>query len=177
MAALRGHEKVVDVIVSFCEFYNLDWMSSEVNKDGWTPLMAAAVADRCNVARCLIYAASSSASKLACMKNRYGQTALHVAAYRSVQTLQQINYLLTNRGCAEMVDLLLSVGGSQLESEVDSYGRSALSIARCRDKEDVATLLIHHAHRRRRRLPHVDFRARWRSWIANRDCALDYHNL
>ena len=82
IAALRGHTKVVDVIVSFCEFHGIDWKQSDVYKDGWTPLMAAAVADRCDVAKCLLAAAGPSASALTRMKNRYLQTALHIAAYR-----------------------------------------------------------------------------------------------
>ena len=83
IAALKGHAKIVDLILSFCAFYGFDWKQSAVYRDGWSPLMAAAVADHCLVARCLLCAAGMGASEFVCMKNRYKQTALHIAAYRS----------------------------------------------------------------------------------------------
>lgn len=81
IAALRGHARVVDVILACCAFRGIDWTQSEVYRDGWTPLMAAATADRVDVAKCLI-AAAPSASELTNAKNRYGQTAMHIAAYK-----------------------------------------------------------------------------------------------
>ena len=67
--------------------------------DGWTPLLAAAVADRCSIASLLLRSAGHDACRLACATNRYGQSSLHVAA---------------RRGRENMIELLLEAGGSAL---------------------------------------------------------------
>lgn len=54
IAALRGHMEVVDMLVSFFECHGIDWHDKRAYGDGWTPLMAAAVADRCEVARWVV---------------------------------------------------------------------------------------------------------------------------
>ena len=63
---------------------------------GWTPLMAAAVADRVDVAARLLQAAGPGVPALVAAANKYGQTAMHVAA---------------RRGCLAMVRRLLSALG------------------------------------------------------------------
>lgn len=136
VAALKGHTPVVRLFVSYCEATNINWQNSEVYGDGWTPLMAAAVADRQDVAKVLVEAAglhlSFRCSIKECMlckksnrsvgveasmeekesvkqkdetahagkkfnqildaQNRYGQTALHIAARRG--SLWFVVYLL-----------------------------------------------------------------------------------
>lgn len=59
IAALRGHASAVEVMLSHCKANNINWQSAEVYGDGWTPLMAAAVADRQDVAKVLLQAACS----------------------------------------------------------------------------------------------------------------------
>lgn len=130
IAALRGHTSVVKVLLSHCKANNISWQSAEIYGDGWTPLMAAAVADRQDVAKVLLEAAGTCVSlectneecivckngnigqeretslnkykdtqgkdlhldKMSITKasaqildaqNRYGQTALHIAARRA----------------------------------------------------------------------------------------------
>eukprot|EP00249_Psilotum_nudum_P021809 c28260_g1_i2 orf=1890-3398(+) len=57
IAALRGHSAAVEVMLSHCHANRIDWQSASVYGDGWTPLMAAAVADRQDVAKVLLRAA------------------------------------------------------------------------------------------------------------------------
>lgn len=56
IAALRGHCAAVEVLVRHCFKNNINWQSSKAYGDGWTPLMAAAVADRQDVAKVLLKA-------------------------------------------------------------------------------------------------------------------------
>lgn len=56
IAALRGHCAAVEVLVSHCFKNNINWQSAKSYGDGWTPLMAAAVADRQDVAKILLKA-------------------------------------------------------------------------------------------------------------------------
>ena len=48
--------------------------------DGWTPLMAAAVAGRQHIAMLLLQRAGTAAVRLVQAANRYGLTATHIAA-------------------------------------------------------------------------------------------------
>lgn len=56
IAALRGHCAAVEVLVRHCFKNNINWQCAKVYGDGWTPLMAAAVADRQDVAKILLKA-------------------------------------------------------------------------------------------------------------------------
>ncbi|GLJ10929.1 hypothetical protein SUGI_0138210 [Cryptomeria japonica] len=62
IAALRGHCKAVDVLVRHCCKTNINWQSAKAYGDGWTPLMAAAVADRQDVAKVLLKAVNINLS-------------------------------------------------------------------------------------------------------------------
>eukprot|EP01018_Ginkgo_biloba_P027961 Gb_07417 [translate_table: standard] len=62
IAALRGHCAAVEVLVSHCCKNDINWQSAEAYGDGWTPLMAAAVADRQEVAKILLKAANINPS-------------------------------------------------------------------------------------------------------------------
>ena len=64
--------------------------------DGWTPLMAAAVADRHGIAVRLLSAAGAAVDNLVRHANRYGQTAVHIAA---------------RKGSLPMLRALLNIGG------------------------------------------------------------------
>ncbi|KAI5060846.1 hypothetical protein GOP47_0023351, partial [Adiantum capillus-veneris] len=168
VAALKGHTSVVRLFVSHCEANNFNWQTSEVYGDGWTPLMAAAVADRQDVAKVLLEAAGlhtfygcSNKECSLCTKNtrvpgveasmeeqrtfeskdenahagmkcnqildaqnRYGQTALHIAA---------------RRGSEWFVSYLLHAGASL--NVKDEYKRRAVDLAE-KQKHTVVTNLL-----------------------------------
>ncbi|WIA36468.1 hypothetical protein OEZ86_007770 [Tetradesmus obliquus] len=58
IAALRGHLPVVEVLLKHLSAAGVDWMQAGLYGDAWTPLMAAAVANRVDVALCLLRAAN-----------------------------------------------------------------------------------------------------------------------
>lgn len=180
IASLRGHLPVVEVLLSHLSAAKVDWMQEGLYGDAWTPLMAAAVANRVDVALCLLQAATgfskagveqqqqsagagvaggsgSSAiryqnhayayrkqgrcsldkgssdrdsssegagvERLLAAENRYGQTALHIAA---------------RKGCRELLRLLLLYGAVQVAGQVvDASGDTWTDVAR-RHGHDVA---------------------------------------
>eukprot|EP00898_Chlorokybus_atmophyticus_P006621 jgi/Chlat1/6960/Chrsp52S00520 len=167
IAALRGHTAAVAVMLYYCKLRHDDWQNAEVYGDGWTPLMAAAVADRQSVAKLLLTAAGAKAgcaaevemdearpeehlelqrnaspglagsstlqrmlasilqarrggpqpAQLLDARNRYGQTALHIAA---------------RRGSLWFVEALLRAGASV--GVRDTYDMRAIDVA------------LHHGH-------------------------------
>jgi ankyrin repeat protein len=84
--------------------------------DGWTPLMAAAVADHYSVAHWLLLTAGTqeAAQELINAANRYGQIALHIAA---------------RKGSLEMLRLLLYVGGASMLRRADALGETPVDVA------------------------------------------------
>lgn len=46
IAALRGHLQVVELLLGHLSAANVDWTQRQLYGDAWTPLMAAAVANR-----------------------------------------------------------------------------------------------------------------------------------
>eukprot|EP00850_Spirogloea_muscicola_P004988 SM000022S07202 [mRNA] locus=s22:557580:559965:+ [translate_table: standard] len=185
IAALKGFSSVVEVLLAHCQEYGIEWQDAAAYGDGWTPLMAAAVADRQHVAFLLLQAAGARLSPgpqcsngdfrdgqpwsashalgdlesgdcnvvdtkraaalgdsghdsgmlerspafyhppmLLNMRNRYGQTALHVAA---------------RRGSAWFVEVLLLAGASNALE--DNYGMRAVDVALRHGHAVVAQLL------------------------------------
>jgi hypothetical protein len=96
IAALRGHVAVLNVLLAHCRHTRVDWQRAGVYGDGWTPLMAAVVANRVDIVRMLLAAAvleeeergghreESRSTPLVLAKNRFGQTALHIGARRGL---------------------------------------------------------------------------------------------
>eukprot|EP00775_Hariotina_reticulata_P013809 gene13809-13930_t len=159
IAALRGHLPVVQLLLRHMSAAGIDWTHSRLYGDAWTPLMAAAVANRVDVALCLLrtaqqeqqqgqsrtscrtmyqaqggaacfsepwqLAGSSGGSgdaahlvgvqRLLSAENRYGQTALHIAA---------------RKGCRELLQLLLCYGAGQVAMHVDASGDTPFDVAR-----------------------------------------------
>lgn len=72
--------------------------------DGWTPLMAAAVADHVGIVMRLLSAAGPHAKAMTSHTNRNGLTAAHVAA---------------RRGCLPVLRSLLAVGGGAIAATHD----------------------------------------------------------
>lgn len=58
IAALKGHASAVEAMLTHCLLTGLPWLDTAVYGDGWTPLMAAAVANRRDVAEAILTALS-----------------------------------------------------------------------------------------------------------------------
>lgn len=178
IAALRGHSAAVGIMLAHCHERGVNWQDADVYGDGWTPLMAAAVADRRNVGEMLLWAAryelglgaiqqeqplndldSATISAEACKsedsneksempayagkakdlnavsalnrlpkllnrQNRYGQTALHIAA---------------QKGSVWFIEKLLSAGASL--DVPNAYGARAADVAKRYKHTDVLDIL------------------------------------
>jgi hypothetical protein len=59
IAALRGHSAAVGIMLAHCHEHGVNWQDADVYGDGWTPLMAATVADRQDVGKVLLWAAGA----------------------------------------------------------------------------------------------------------------------
>ncbi|GAB4816962.1 hypothetical protein N2152v2_004008 [Parachlorella kessleri] len=117
IAALRGHEGVVRLLLEHCEAAGVAWENPGLYGDAWTPLMAAAVGGRRRIAQCLLEAAGPEmALGLVQATNRYGQTAVHIAA---------------RRGSFDLVQCLLEAGGGAAVAAIrDCNGMTAADVAR-----------------------------------------------
>lgn len=114
IAALRGEIMVVDVLLQHMRQEGIRWQDGGLYGDGWTPLMAAAVADRHNIAVRLLSAAGSAVGALVRHANRYGQTAVHIAA---------------RKGSLPLLTALLTIGGPSVAAARDCVGISPADIA------------------------------------------------
>mmetsp|Transcript_38469 Transcript_38469/g.108721 ORF Transcript_38469/g.108721 Transcript_38469/m.108721 type:complete len:748 (+) Transcript_38469:93-2336(+) len=114
IACLRGHWRVVEVLLQHLLWNNIPWELGEVYSDGWTPLMAATVGDHFNVSMLLLRAAGPLASSLIGATNRYGQTAIHLAA---------------RRGSILLLRAMLQLGAGSSAAVVDNTGATAADIA------------------------------------------------
>jgi hypothetical protein len=125
IAALRGHSEVVRALLGALRRQGVAWEDSRWYGDGWTPLMAAAVADRTAVVQVLLEAAGPvRAQQLLLVPNRYGQTVLHIAARKGSQTLLR---------------LLMGAGGALGVRLPDAAGHTPLDVARrCRHQVAMA---------------------------------------
>jgi len=115
IAALRGHMGVVRMLLGRFRVLGVCWQDRSLYGDAWTPLMAAAVAGRTDVASCLLQAAEGAAPELLAAANRYGQTVLHIAA---------------RKGSLDLLQLLLAYGGGLGVRVADACGDTPLDIAR-----------------------------------------------
>ncbi|DBA79032.1 TPA: hypothetical protein ACH3X1_008895 [Trebouxia sp. C0004] len=105
---------VVDVLLQHMRQEGIRWQDGGLYGDGWTPLMAAAVADRHNIAVRLLSAAGSAVGALVRHANRYGQTAVHIAA---------------RKGSLPLLTALLTIGGPSVAAARDCVGISPADIA------------------------------------------------
>ncbi|MCO5558212.1 hypothetical protein L7F22_011791 [Adiantum nelumboides] len=131
VAALKGHTSVVRLFVSYCEANSINWQSSEVYGDGWTPLMAAAVADRQDVAKVLLEAAG-----------------LHVFYGCSIKVCTRCNknrrfLKMKEQRATEPKDALVGIKCNQILDAQNRYGQTALHIAARRGSEWFVTYLLH----------------------------------
>lgn len=117
IAALRGHDRVVQLLLEHCAHAGISWEDPGMYGDGWTPLMAAAVGGRTAIARRLLSTAGAAqAAGMVRATNRYGQTAVHIAA---------------RRGSWDLLQCLIEAGGGAAVAKlVDCNGSTAADIAR-----------------------------------------------
>ncbi|GLC60409.1 hypothetical protein PLESTB_001609200 [Pleodorina starrii] len=116
IAALRGHLGCVKALLGCCKARGIAWQDPEMYGDAWTPLHAAAVANRADVAAYLLQAAGASgAGELVLAPNKYGQSVLHVAA---------------RKGSAQLLRLLLSAGGAAVVGSRDGSGDTPVDVAK-----------------------------------------------
>ncbi|GLI67010.1 hypothetical protein VaNZ11_011106 [Volvox africanus] len=116
IAALRGHLGCVKELLVYCNARGIAWQDPEMYGDAWTPLHAAAVANRADVAAFLLQAAGSAgAGELVLTPNKYGQSVLHVAA---------------RKGSSQLLRLLLSAGGVAVVGSRDGSGDTPVDVAK-----------------------------------------------
>ncbi|KAG2434306.1 hypothetical protein HYH02_012328 [Chlamydomonas schloesseri] len=115
IAALRGHLGCVQALLRTCTSRGIQWMDPELYGDSWTPLHAAAVAGREDVAACLLQAAGAAGSELVVAPNKYGQSVVHIAA---------------RKGSAQLLRLLLSAGGVEAVVRRDGSGDTPVDVAK-----------------------------------------------
>lgn len=115
IASLRGHLPAVTALLRHFESRNITWLDANLYGDNWTPLMAAAVANRHDVAALLLQAARAEACLLVKHVNKYGQGPLHLAA---------------RKGSAKLLRLLLEVGGRTAVSVADTSGETPIDVAK-----------------------------------------------
>jgi ankyrin repeat protein len=114
--------QVVKSLVAHQHAAGIDWCEPRLYGDCWTPLMAAAVANRLEVAKFLLAAAGPAAGAALSAANRYGQTVLHIAA---------------RKGSQGLLRLLLEAGAGRAVGERDASGDTPMDIA-ARNRHDVA---------------------------------------
>mmetsp|Transcript_6690 Transcript_6690/g.17008 ORF Transcript_6690/g.17008 Transcript_6690/m.17008 type:complete len:551 (-) Transcript_6690:1213-2865(-) len=134
IASLIGHASVVEVVLSACRCRGLHWESPEFYGDGWTCLMASVVGGHSALTEMLLKQSGMEAAKLANAKNRYGQTALHIAA---------------RKGCLYLLTLLLSYGADT--GIRDANKNTAYRIAKLNGHSDSMSALENAAKRKERR--------------------------
>eukprot|EP00798_Chlamydomonas_sp_ICE-L_P030503 gene30503-35523_t len=130
ISSLRGHTAMVKVLLKHFSKHKMDWQSPSLYSDGWTPLMAACVADRYDVALLLLLAAGSHAAAMVKHVNKYGQSVFHIAARKASQRLLQ---------------LLLSFSNSAAVVVQDLSGETPIDVAR-KNRHQIAEQEFHQAY-------------------------------
>jgi hypothetical protein len=114
IACLKGHLEVVRTLLCGLTKQRVQWHKLRYC-DGWTPLMAAVVANHCEVVSLLLSDVDAGvAGELMCAANRYGQSALHIAARKGSQVLLR---------------LLLDAGGFSALRIADCAGDTPMDVA------------------------------------------------
>ncbi|BDA43357.1 probable Ankyrin-3 at C-terminar half [Coccomyxa sp. Obi] len=126
IASLRGHVALVQLLLQFHERQGISWTDTGLYGDGWTPLMAAAVAGRQHIAMLLLQRAGTAAMRLVQAANRYGLTATHIAA---------------RSGNVPLLCALLEVGGGSIANAQDGSGETPIDVAHKYGNVQAARLL------------------------------------
>ncbi|CAL8468662.1 g8202 [Coccomyxa elongata] len=134
IASLRGHVALVQLLLQFHERQGISWTDTGLYGDGWTPLMAAAVAGRQHIAMLLLQRSGTAAVRLVQAANRYGLTAAHIAA---------------RSGNVPLLRALLEVGGGSIAKVQDGSGETPIDVAQRYGNVQAAMLLrdaLHFPH-------------------------------
>lgn len=124
--------QVVGLLLERCAAEGVAWEEPERYGDAWTPLMCCVVGDRVALAETLLRAAGPRTPALLRARNRHGQTALHLAAYR---------------GASDMIKLLMRYGaqaggGDGVVRARDASGLTPLQVARKHSQRAAEALLV-----------------------------------
>ena len=122
--------QVVEELLQTCIRNNADWTDVRLYGDGWTPLMSAIIAGHLPVVRRLLEAAGPRSAALVATRNKYGSTALHLAAYR---------------GSVPIITLLLQLKAKPSGGWRDSQGLTPVQIARKHSHKTAEALLARQA--------------------------------
>eukprot|EP01025_Chloroclados_australasicus_P007172 TRINITY_DN1228_c0_g1_i3.p1 TRINITY_DN1228_c0_g1~~TRINITY_DN1228_c0_g1_i3.p1 ORF type:complete len:689 (+),score=38.33 TRINITY_DN1228_c0_g1_i3:293-2068(+) len=130
IAALKGQITVVNYMLNHFETVgDQTWQDLQRYGDAWTPLMAAAVGNRLDIVQLLLQACKDIRTFCA-LQNRYGQTALHIAALRG--RLEIVRELISWSECWGLLEVK------------DSMGRTAVDIAKAHSQMRVVQYLKQH---------------------------------
>eukprot|EP01024_Parvocaulis_polyphysoides_P017237 TRINITY_DN17620_c0_g1_i1.p1 TRINITY_DN17620_c0_g1~~TRINITY_DN17620_c0_g1_i1.p1 ORF type:complete len:646 (-),score=66.39 TRINITY_DN17620_c0_g1_i1:186-1943(-) len=121
IAALKGKINVVTCLLDhFEKVGDQTWQDIQRYGDDWTPLMAAAVGNRLDIVQILLEACRDIETFCA-LKNRYGQTALHIAALRG--RFEIVRELISWRECLHLLNVKDSMGKTPIEvAQAHSWG-------------------------------------------------------
>jgi hypothetical protein len=72
IAALRGHLSVVELLLGHLSAAEVDWTQRQLYGDAWTPLMAAAVANRVSACHVTVRSPSTVGFEQGCWEQRLG---------------------------------------------------------------------------------------------------------
>eukprot|EP01023_Acetabularia_acetabulum_P016567 TRINITY_DN18173_c0_g1_i10.p1 TRINITY_DN18173_c0_g1~~TRINITY_DN18173_c0_g1_i10.p1 ORF type:complete len:540 (-),score=70.72 TRINITY_DN18173_c0_g1_i10:115-1734(-) len=130
IAALKGRMNVVVCLLEYFEKAgDQTWQEIQRYGDAWTPLMAAAVGNRLDIVQLLLVACRDIQTFCA-LQNRYGQTALHIAALRG--RFEIVRELISQRECLHLLKVK------------DSMGRTPVDVARTHSQGEVVQFLQQH---------------------------------
>jgi hypothetical protein len=163
IASLRGHVCVVERLLQHMAAAGVDWTQRQLYGDAWTPLMAAAVANRVDVALCLLQAADvrcrggSQQQQHAWRSQRpeqhtqgggggsAGGSATAVSRLLAAENRygQTVLHIAGRKGCREMLQLLLAHGAGKVAGRVvDAAGLTPLDVARRNGNEGAVRQLL-----------------------------------
>jgi ankyrin repeat protein len=123
IAALRGHLPVVELLLRHMAAAGIDWTQSRLYGDAWTPLMAAAVANRVDVALCLLRTAQQEQQQ---MQSRALRRTSHEAGDCAGWCSGPGQPIGSSSGGADAAHV---AGVQRLLAAVNRYGQTALHIA------------------------------------------------
>lgn len=107
--------QVVEMLLEHCQRQRRRWHDAASYGDRFTPLMSSVVAGHVSVTRRLLSAAGTNAAQLVASTNRFGQTAIHLAA---------------RSGSVLLLTLLLQASTRDVITQRDSAGRTPMDVAK-----------------------------------------------
>jgi ankyrin repeat protein len=118
--------QLVQMLLEKCQADGVAWEDPALYGDSWTPLMCCVVGNRVSLAETLLAAAGPRMPALLRARNRHGQTALHLAAYR---------------GASDMIKLLM-----RFSEELGADEGKGGGVVRARDAAGLTPAQVAHKH-------------------------------